>query len=546
MFMKILLLFCTVLFSFNNATAQSVSSKDSTDSNLITKLRLVEARKLFYDNNVRGAIEKYREILEENEKNLTATIRMSECYYALKNYKVATKYAEKAWQLSPVYEQDLILVYGKCLHRSEKLNEAIQKFEMFRTNATQAQLIEYDIQKQIDECKLAQLLMKNPLQVATKNFGKQINSKNDDYSPAVTADGKTIYFTSRRDNIENGGRIDQLGDQKYFEDIYYTTFSDSLNEWEKAELIPGKVNTSGHDAVLSVSPDGNSLYVYKNNEESYGDIFISRKSKENNKWREPKPIEKPVNSSFFESSCSITADGRFLYFISERQEGFGQGDIYVCEKITSTEWTKPINIGNVVNTDSDEKFVFITPDGKTLYFASNGHAGMGSYDLFRTEKNSTGTWTIPTNLGYPINSVNEESTFSISSDLSKFYVSAEYKDSEGERDIYQIDIADATTQFKKVTNVYKGNLLFKVSSEDEKDIEKVKVKLIDTGDGHTVEKKSVSSTETAIFSVILGKLYNFEIEAENHKSELGTISIKPNELQNIQAELVNTIVLKIK
>lgn len=546
--MKKNLLLIILLVAFSALHAQTEIAKDSTDSNLKTKLRLIEARKLFFDNNVRAALLKYREILEENENNLMANIRLAECYYSLKNYKIALKYAEKSWKLSADYENDLIYIYAKCLHRAERLNEAIEKFELLNSQTTNGEKKEYEIQKQIEECRLAQLLIKNPLDVKIINFGKQINSKTDDYSPAITSDGKIIYFTSRRDNIENGGRIDELGDQKYFEDIYYTTYNDSLGEWEKATLIPGRVNTPGHDAVLSVAPDGNSLYVYKNNEDSYGDIFIARKSLENKKWREPKPLEKPVNSSYFESSCSITADGKYLYFISERPEGSGQGDIYVCEKITSTTWTKPINLGNLVNTPSDEKFVFVTPDGNTLYFSSDGHPGMGSYDIFKSEKSTAGMWTSPTNIGYPINTVNEESTFSISSDLKNFYISAEYKDTEGERDIYQIKINDALAQFRKVANIYRGVLNITVKAMDGGGIiPNAKVKLILNEDSHLVLKENCSASGVVNFYVINEKKYNFEADAEGFKTAFGSaILTTKNNNFDTEATILEVIELEKK
>ena len=128
-----------------------------------------------------------------------------------------------------------------------------------------------------------------------------------------------------------------------------------------------------------------------------------------------------------------------MYFISERQTGLGRGDIYYSEKAGSG-WGKPTNMGPVINTPYDEKFVFIHPNGKTLFFASEGHLGMGSYDIFKTEL-VNGVWSKPINLGYPINSVNEESTFSLTSDNKNMYIAAEYKDSYGDRDIYKIDVS---------------------------------------------------------------------------------------------------------
>ena len=135
----------------------------------------------------------------------------------------------------------------------------------------------------------------------------------------------------------------------------------------------------------------------------------------------------------------MTADGNTIYFVSERPEGEGQGDIYVSTK-KGENWSSPKNLGPVVNTDLDEKFVFIHPNGKTLFFASNGHQTMGSYDIFKTEY-VNGEWSVPINLGYPINTVNEESTFSLTKDNKTLMIAAEYDNSFGERDIYRIDVS---------------------------------------------------------------------------------------------------------
>ena len=136
----------------------------------------------------------------------------------------------------------------------------------------------------------------------------------------------------------------------------------------------------------------------------------------------------------------MTSDGNTIYFISERPEGQGQGDIYVSTKKGEGGWSHPKNLGEFVNTEQDEKFVFIHPNGKTLYFSSNGHQTMGSYDIFKTEM-VNGEWSVPINLGYPINTVNEESTFSLTQDNKTLMIAAEYDDSFGERDIYHIDVS---------------------------------------------------------------------------------------------------------
>jgi hypothetical protein len=291
----------------------------------------------------------------------------------------------------------------------------------------------------IDQCLYAQEMMQHPVPVEISNLGIYINSRYEEYTPSITADGKRLVFTARR-NDTKGGKIDEAGDYKYFEDIYVSEWNEEASEWGQAYAASGDLNTETYDAVLSIFPTGAGMYVYKNTVNTTGDIYYSEYRPGSGEWSAAKKMPRPVNTSYFEGSASQTADGSTLYFVSERPEGKGQGDIYVSTK-KADNWSSPKNLGSVINTELDEKFVFIHPNGKTLYFASDGHQTMGSYDIFKSEF-VNGEWSIPVNLGYPINTVNEESTFSLTSDNKTLYIAAEYDDSHGERDIYRIDVSN--------------------------------------------------------------------------------------------------------
>src|SRR5690606_10746530 len=162
---------------------------------------------------------------------------------------------------------------------------------------------------------------------------------------------------SRRPDTKGGG-IDKAGDYKYFEDIYIAQWDSVNNEWGKAYPIEGNINTDGHDACLSISPSGEEIFIYRNDGKLYiGDIFVSKK-RNSGKWSIPRSLEKPVNTSYFESSAQLTADGNYLFFISERtgkkNNPVGKGDIYISEKKSSRVWLEPKNIGTTINTPEDE------------------------------------------------------------------------------------------------------------------------------------------------------------------------------------------------
>jgi tetratricopeptide (TPR) repeat protein len=431
-----------LLLIFSVCSLSSFSQTDSTETGLMSQaaipVKIIAAKHEFNENNMRGAITLYREVLAVDPVNATATYGVAQCYYNLKKYSLALEYLNKAVELNAEVNTSTKFFYGQIHHRVAELDKAISYYNDF-IQQTKGSSYEKELAlKYIKECEYAKEAMKNPASVGIANLGVEVNTRFEEYTPSITADGSRLYFTSRRSDTK-GGEIDTKGDYKFFEDIYVSLYDEENNTWSTAEQLPGAVNTETYDAVLSVVPDGSGLFVYKNTVTTTGDIFFSKRNDVDNEFRLAEKMPRPINTSYFESSISMTADGNTVYFISERPEGLGQGDIYVSTK-KGKSWSNPKNLGKIVNTDYDEKFVFIHPNGKTLYFASNGHQGMGSYDIFKTEL-VNGQWSVPVNLGYPINTVNEESTFSLTSDNKTMYISAEYGDTFGERDIYQIDVS---------------------------------------------------------------------------------------------------------
>jgi len=457
------------------------SAEGGLFSSATNRARLVAAKHEFNVSNMRGALTLYREILASEPENSTALYWTARCHYHLKRYDLAKEYLERAVALNPAVQGDINLFFGKIYHRLAELDLAIASYDRFLELNKGKQSYEVEeANRFVSECRYAKEMMLHPVPVIVRNMGPNVNSRFDEYAPSITADGTKLLFTSRRSDA-TGGEIDEGGDYKFYEDIYITEYDLENEEWSTAKGAEGAVNTDQYDAVLSVAPAGDEIFVYRNNANSAGDIFLSRLNKSNNEWLAPEKMPRPINSSYFESSCSITADGKTFYFISERPEGLGQGDIYVSEKGANGSWGKPKNLGKIVNTELDEKFVFIHPNGKTIFFASDGHQTMGSYDIFRSEF-VNGQWSIPVNLGYPINTVNEESTFSLRGDNQRMFIAAEYADALGERDLYEIDI----TAYKLLSEGYDkssyGTVIFTVEDASQKRVKGADVViLLDTG-----------------------------------------------------------------
>lgn len=440
---KYLLLLVTVIGIGLNAYSQD----DKKANKVKYKLKMQEARHEYLtQNNVRAALNIYRELLKDFTNDAKVNYRIAECHYRLKNFDLAVEYFQNARKLDEEVEDDLYFNLAQAYHRNGQLDKSLEAFNKYNSIASKKDRKNHNIPTRISQIDYAKKMIAKPVDVKIENLGDNINSRGGDYAPSISADGKTMIFTSRRSNTKGGG-VDKKGDFKYFEDIYISEWDSVENMWQSATPIEGKLNTEGHDASLSISPDGNQIYIYRNDGELYiGDIFISKKRKSSGTWGTPRAMEKPINTSFFESSACLSADGNRLYFVSERigkkNGAQGQGDIYVSERITRSTWSEPKNLGPTINTPGDEISVFIHPDGKTLFFSSNGHLSIGGLDIFMTRMQEDSTWSKPENLGYPINTIDDDVHFILSTDGKTAHYSAVKKDGFGERDIYKIDLTN--------------------------------------------------------------------------------------------------------
>ncbi len=449
--MKKFLFALIVLISTSSAFASF--PPDSTNSVFekgTAQYFITEGRRLYSEEQYQYALVKFREALSKDANNAVATYWIGECHLAMGNYEKAIENAEKALSIDPLVYVESPYLLGVCYHRLGELDKAIENFNKLLSTLGETRLKELRVQTLIDECNRAKEMMKTPVNVSVRALGMAINSPFDDYAPTLSPDGKFFYFVSRRaDNL--GGGVSE-GDKRFFEDIYVCVWSDSLNDWTPAsndDEIVKRLNSYGMDAVSYIAPDGKTLYLTINTmtletpkpKTKHADIFVS---KINNKggWNTPRPLEKPVRTLYFEASATFTGDGKIMYFVSERIGGEGRADLWMATK-DGNAWAKPTNMGKVINTPGQETTVFVTPDNKYLFFSSTGHAGMGGYDVY-VSVNTGGTWSQPLNLGYPINTVSDETHFVYHQQLNKAYYStftnAENK-GVGARDIFEIDMA---------------------------------------------------------------------------------------------------------
>lgn len=447
-----LLYFASPVYSGNTHGSVTFQKGDGK-----TKVKMAQAWLKFSDNDFNGALRIYREIFEVTPDDAELNFRMGQCYAALKQLDKALPHLEKAVKDSTI-DKEVHFLYGEALQYSGNIDAAINSYYKYKGHLKPRQLETHQVNTLLMQCKIAKELIAKPVDVKIVNAGTNINSKYTDANPSITADGKTLIYTSRRPNSK-GDNVDPNTDD-YYDDVYISKFEDAKKSWALSTPIQGYINTEGYDANLSISPDGSKIFLYKNipGETKSGDIYVSDKQPDGT-WGKPYPLGKNINTTYFESSACVTADGNSLFFVSEREkEGFGMGDIYMSKR-EGSDWGKPENMGTVINSVDDEIGVFIHPDGKTLFFSSNGHASMGGHDIFMSTLQD-GKWTTPVNLGYPINSTKEEIHFVLSTDGKKAIISSNRDGGTGAYDLWEIDMTNFYKSLdKELANTLSGPVL---------------------------------------------------------------------------------------
>ncbi|WP_282039040.1 tetratricopeptide repeat protein [Saccharicrinis aurantiacus] len=287
------------------------------------------------------------------------------------------------------------------------------------------------IKREIETSQNGIELMKNPVELDVYNLGDEINSKYDDHTPVVSADESELFFTSKRKSSYS----QKIPNGQFSEKIYHSKYING--EWKESEIITSILDENSHESVLSISPDGSEMYLLRSNIDG-SLIYVSNYDGET--WSEPYKLPKGINSRFNETHASISADKSILLFTSDRPGGYGGLDIYYVRKIPNGEWGVPVNLGPKINTEFDEETPMLHPGGKTLYFSSEGHNSMGGFDIFYSSILPDSTFTDPINMGYPINTPDDDIFFVPTASTNKAYMASSRFDSNiGGIDIYQVE-----------------------------------------------------------------------------------------------------------
>jgi len=330
---------------------------------------------------------------------------------------------------------DVYYHLGKAYHLDEQLDKAVENYNLFIASTRKGSVLVAQAKLGITQCEVAKKLIATPKSAKVKNLNAPVNTEYPEYSPVVSLDGKSLYFTSRRP-WENG-ETDSYRDPKlnnFPEDIYVSIL-------ERAEWVtPTRIdinNPQVNEATIAVSVDERRIYVYQDITGG-GDIYYS--DFKGNKFQLLEQVDlKGINSEYWETHCAVTPDGKNIYFVSERPGGYGGRDIYRLVKLADGTWSEPINLGPTINTANDEESPFLAIDNKTMYFASNGPTSMGGFDIFVSVRDDQNVWSTPINLGYPINSTGDDLFYTTTMNGYKGFLSSFRKNGNGEKDIYEIE-----------------------------------------------------------------------------------------------------------
>lgn len=376
-----------------------------------------------------------------NPDNALLNYKIGQCYLFGSIYKTKSiLYFEKAQMLNPNVDKNLYYMLGQAYQINAEWDKAIDNYKKHQkvlaalppSKESNIEKEKEETEKKIQECKTGKELYAKPIRAFSDILPETVNSKYPEYGAIISADESVMIFTSRRPG-GTGDKIDEIINEP-FEDLY---ISYRVNgQWSQAQNMGKPVNSDGHDATINLSPDGQTLLIYKDDK---GDGNIYQCKLDGNVWSKPKKLGKNINTKYHEASACFSYDGKTLYFVSNRPDmSLGDRDIFMSKwDEKEQDWGPPANLGPTINTKYGEDGIFMHPDGKTLYFSSKGHNTMGGYDIFKSVFEN-GKWSKPENMGYPVNSPDDDVFFVMNASGKRAYYTSFKTDGFGEKDLYVI------------------------------------------------------------------------------------------------------------
>ncbi len=419
-----LLIFLGIFLSLN-----VLGQKDS-----YFKRVFVDAEYYLLYEEYRDALPLYLEIKRAFPNNANIDFRIGQCYLNIPNeknksilyfqkaiVKVSDKYKEGYF--TEIYApKEAYLLYGRALRINGEFDKAFQAFDSYKKRLNPDDKGEnFMVDIELQSIEVARGMLKNPKNVIFKSLGRNVNSNFPEINPVSNSSGTMLIYTSL---------------QRFYNAILFSEFKDS--SWTIPTNLNPQLFADGPISTVGISENGESIVLSRNDNDDYN-LYISKFDKDKKVWALLEKLPKEINGRSWETFGSLSRGGDTLYFSSNREAGFGGFDLYYSVKTAVGVWSNPVNLGAEINTPLDETSPFITSEGKKLFFCSRGHSTMGGYDIFVSTRNSS-RWNVPQNLGYPLNTTDDDIFFFPIGDGKKGFISRSTPESQGDTDIYLVNI----------------------------------------------------------------------------------------------------------
>lgn len=488
------------------------------------KTSIEDADEHFSHKNYLMAIPVYKSELKKDPENNKIKYRLGVCFLNTKiNRQEALSYLLE-YTKDPKCDEAAWFDLGKSYLLNNKIDEALATFEKFlKLNPKRYD----DIKRYINQCHNAKQFIKQPVNVTFQNLGKEINSQDPDYYPFVNADETALVFTSRRkDNI--GGKKVEV-DGYHSSDVYYSLVEQGT--WTTAVNAGRRINSALDEQAVGLKSDGLEMYVYLDHIDKFGDLYISKRNELIEEFPKAKIFDPIINEKIETSGC-LSEDGSTMFF-ARKDKSSSKSDLYMCRKLPNGNWSEAQKLPETVNTPLNDDFPYLSNDGVTLYFSSEGHTSMGGFDLFKTIWNpEDNTYSEPVNLGYPVNSTDDDRSICVTPDNRVAYVSAFRPGGFGDLDIYRITFNDVA----QINKIYTGTVFLEDSvSTNPSKMNNVKITATNKSNNQ-VHPFSINSTTGKFVLSLPAGAFKISITADGYEnysedltvSDIGKVDVEGN------------------
>ncbi|CAL1516619.1 OmpA family protein [Chitinophaga sp. MM2321] len=492
-----LIILSCLLFASLQMRAQTVTYETAPKKAKASFDRAVDAVRTYHTKEAIGFLQ---DALKTAPTFTDAYGQMGLCYVELKDYAAATTAFDKLKQLDSTAIKPVIMAYSRAMAGTGNFVGALQLITQYlstiksKNNTAEKLRANYDFAVNKSQQKVP---------FHPENLGDPINSKDPEYFPSLTIDSKTLIFTRR----VNGRNED-----------FYITYRDSSG-WSPAQNMGEPVNTSFNEGAQNISQDGTML-VFTGCEFPEGkgscDIYFSMKTPSG--WTAPQNIGAPINTRDWESQPCLTADKQTLYFARETPDN--GADIFTSKRLENGRWSTPERMGPNINTSGRETTPFIHADGQTLYFSSNGHPGYGGLDIFYSRRQPDGSWGPATNLGYPINTIDEDASLVVEANGKTAYFASDRSDTRGGLDIYSFELYP---EARPLQTLYVKGFVYDTITHDRLT---ANIDVIDLQGGYHIAAVKTDDNGDFLAPLPVGKDYAFHVNKKGYLFYSDNFSLK--------------------